>query len=239
MKRFSSVAVAVLVAAACSAGSDRDDVPGAAGEASQVGGTGGAEAVDVADGGRHAFAIACTMPTLDPKTGLVECEEGYRHRPSARACAVARSEGGAAGADGWAELPRANREDCESDPSVCDNFYLGWCRHEPAGLAGAASYCTSGCATDADCGSASICVCDADETPGGTCQDSDCKTDADCGEGFLCASYASSPTACWPDGFACQRADDACATKDDCRDGYCTWRPIPGHRSCDTSYCTD
>src|ERR1044071_5463898 len=28
----------------------------------------------------------CTSPKLDPKTGLVTCDEGYQHRPTAKSC---------------------------------------------------------------------------------------------------------------------------------------------------------
>jgi hypothetical protein len=144
----------------------------------------------------------CTAPATDAMSGLVRCAEGYSHRPQPSVCVVT----GAASSD--TSKPVADGSvNCQLEASDCDAFLLGWC--DPYRM----QTCRSGCRTDADCGSAQICVCEDGPTPhGGECVPSDCKTDADC-DGGRCASSAD---VCGAPQFACQAPTDECVSDSDC-----------------------
>lgn len=245
--RWSILAAAGIIPIACS--EKREEGPGAggngaggnkaggsAGKANTPSAGAGAGAGDGGAGGVSATPThSCTTPVLDPVSGLVSCDEGYEHRPSAVACPL--SEGGAAargagGAEGGAgQLPRVEGHvSCFHNEDACRAFELGYC-DEDTGGGGAPAICKSGCVTDEDCGVGYICLCGGPSPTGGKCHQSDCTTDADCGPGFLCASYG---VACGYAGFSCQRASDECAKDDDCS-GYCGFNGE--HRACDGTAC--
>jgi hypothetical protein len=179
----------------------------------------------------------CTKPTLDPATGLISCNEGFRHRPSAKRCdgvpdpgpiGGASGEGGADG-NGADPLPRAPNDgsvSCTRQPGDCSQYQFGYC-----GFVGQMTACLSGCSTDAECGAGHVCHCGEPLSPtGGECVPSDCKTDADCGADSFCASYSG---ICGGAGFACLRASDQCVGNDTCT---CTWSPDRG-RYCNDAVC--
>jgi hypothetical protein len=201
------------------------------------------------DGGAGNAPIEhrCTDPVIDTNTGLVQCKEGYRHRPAAQACGDASAQGGAGGEAGT-NLPRANgTEICDpfgnasggqggASGANCEQFAHGYCEVFYGGFAGASGVCQSGCVTDDDCGAGSICVCDEPKSPtGGVCQPSNCKVDDDCGAGSLCASYEGN--GCNANGFACQNAKDDCQGASDCSIGVCNWDATERRHFCDESEC--
>jgi hypothetical protein len=214
---------------ATSAGSG--GVGGAAGRA----GEGGAAAGEAGAGPKKP---SCSSPVSDAKTGLVKCQEGYSHRSRAVACADV-SDLGQGGQGGANDLPRADfTQHCDED-TECNEFYLGYCAEK--GVGGATFACESGCADDADCNAGWICVCSENSTHGGVCQRSDCKTDDDCGDGYLCASFE---IGCGESGFACQTAQDECASSADCEFGVCGGNVLgtvfdgpEGRRTCDDTVC--
>jgi hypothetical protein len=220
--RFSLLMSLGLVPLACGGTTqDGDDNPakGGAGSGGSAGKAGAATAGN-AQGGTIT-AVPCTAPTKDPLTGLVTCKEGYVHRPQAVACGVtlqkAAPPGGSAGIGApEPSLPRANGEPCEEDPTVCSAFEYGYCGSEGGGAA--PSVCRSGCVTDNDCGTGSLCRCGSSASPtSGVCVTSSCRTDVDCG-GYFCAAY---DTGCSGQVFACQTQDDACRADADCNGGAC------------------
>jgi len=263
MNRGTALTLSLLVAmglvpAACSSsdGTGGTTPGGTAGEGGD-GGSGGSAVhpgageagADVQGGGGAVYRVGtCTNPKVDPISGLVKCDEGFSHRTAAKQCQVVpagageESAGGAsaggaggAGADVPAsDLPRANGEPCGSAGETCSEFQYGYCVN-----GGSTHYCASGCVTDADCGSGSVCVCESADSPtGGRCAPADCKTDKDCGTG-LCATY---DLVCGGTGFACQSAKDACVSSDDCTSGICNYQPhsdLPAslHRYCDNAAC--
>lgn len=69
------------------------------------------------------------------------------------------------------------------------------------------------CVTDHDCTEAGICVCAGGQS---YCAQATCRVDADCGAGFLCRGYNTSECGLGGEKFACQTAEDVCATGEDC-----------------------
>jgi hypothetical protein len=169
-------------------------------------------------------------------TGLVACQEGYQHRPTAVVCEVPGetpdgppSAGGVGGAGGESgELPRADGTvKCEDDTALCDAFDLGYC--QPSGGGGGFAVCRSGCRTDQECDQSEICLCEAGSLTGGTCVSTDCVTDRDCGDGFRCALADGN---CGYPTFACQDPEDECSANADCSEGYCVGGWGEPHRFC-------
>jgi hypothetical protein len=177
----------------------------------------------------------CTAPKLDPATGLVNCNEGYQHRPSAKRCELSDPGGyageGGGGANGADPLPRAPNDSFVSctpnQAGECSQYHLGYCAFVGQGAA-----CRSGCSTDSECGNGYICRCGGASPTGGECIPSDCKTDADCGANSYCASYNG---LCGDGGFACLRATDECLGTQECASS-CTWSPDRG-RYCNDAVC--
>jgi len=123
---------------------------------------------------------------------------------------------------------------CREDSSVCNQFQYGYCDSLHPGLE-RTPYCASGCITDSDCGSGSVCVCDDPRSPtGGACYPAGCNTDLECGES-LCATYYA---VCGDIGFACLSAADECTTSDDCEMGfYCMVETNLSRRVCSNGTC--
>jgi hypothetical protein len=155
-----------------------------------------------------SHAISCTNPEDDERTGLVACEEGYWHRPTAHACTVSipREE----------PLTTTNEADhCEFD-SDCPGPY-GYCEFSGPAPGPFYNTCFSGCTSDDDCDQNQVCVCD---TIVGTCANATCRTDLDCEDGSLCvATRRSTGSGC---GFvfelACTGPGDECILDSDCGD---------------------
>jgi hypothetical protein len=103
--------------------------------------------------------------------------------------------------------------ECQTDAD-CTAAPYGHC--EMVGQA-ATLTCLYGCTEDADCGDGQLCVCGPEI---GACMAATCQSNADCDEGFLCAEwYDRVGIGCGePAQYACQTADDACATDQDCID---------------------
>jgi hypothetical protein len=187
--------------------------------------------------GRGPTSITCTSPQVDPSTQLLGCEEGYVHRPAATVCTPPAGGPSAGGADGAGDppaggiggrLPSATgRELCATsgvpDDALCAGFQHGFCRTVVPSIECRGGCCFSGCVSDQDCGTGSICLCGSTRSPtGGECVAADCATDRDCGEGFLCASHDD---VCGTDGrprFGCQKLEDECTTSADCAGRPCS-----------------
>jgi hypothetical protein len=198
---------------------------GIAGSPSKAGSSAGGAA------GAGGTSFNCKNPTLNPATGLVECEGGYFHRPEAKACDNAGGQPGVGG-EGPVDphtLPRADDFiDC-SGPEDCAGFQWGFC----GGGGGEIPHCVSGCETDNDCGSGSICICGNPSSPtGGECRPAACATDADC-PGSVCAAHHSS-SGCGAITFRCITERDACASDADCGalNQQCLWNPDKEAREC-------
>ncbi len=196
-------------------------------------------------GGAPPSRSTCTAGVLDPVSGLVRCKEGFEHRPAAVACEVvggAPAEleaGGAGGEPSSKPKPRAQGGvACAGNPSICDQFELGYCGQGPM-----SPVCLSGCITDADCGAGWVCTCHDYTSHGGECQPANgCRTDADCGPS-LCAAYVGP---CGDAGFACIQHQDQCVSDADCSQGHCAYGFIPAGgctnlafpaRVCESSVC--
>jgi hypothetical protein len=253
----------VVLGVACSSDDDDSTGGGGAGKAgshqagtnsqagdTQGGGAGkgstGGDGGIGAEGGAPPIEHRCTQPISDSITGLVECSEGYQHRPTAKACEPTAERG--AGGETGSTLPRAKgTERCNpreagsggqggASPADCAQFAYGYCEEFYGGDGGASGLCRSGCVTDDDCGDGYICICDSNDSPtGGACQPSNCATDDDCGTGLLCASYEG--TGCNPNGFACQTTQDTCQSSKDCSIGACNWDASSSRHFCDESDC--
>ena len=178
---------------------------------------GGASPINVALTASGDGIASCESPTLGTATGLVDCANGYSHRPTAVVCPMPPSSGdngggsGEGGGSAQGGAPSIGSA-CASDAD-CAGVAHGYCRSSPP-----FKVCASGCATDSDCESGRLCYCGAD-SPSGTCMPATCRTDADCGAG-RCAKYALTP--CGDVAFACQKADDHCGKDicDSCAAGF-------------------
>ena len=203
---------------------------------SSSGGSGTAGTASHAGSGQGGTVshVACTAPKTDPLTGLVTCQEGYAHRPSAVTCGVsarALPAGGASGAPLPDLPPRADGSVlCGAYPEECAQFLFGYCDGNFEFAEAPIATCRSGCITDGDCGPGYICLCGNDESPtGGVCRVASCATDADCDSGYFCASHNG---LCGPGGFACQAKKDDCRADADCSASPCYFDPTLGYRKC-------
>ena len=181
-------------------------------------------------GGAPAVATACTNPTIDPRTGLVGCDEGYEHRPRSVDCQLNPTKaypGGAGGTTSAGESPpRAGNEPCADDPTVCNQYAYGYCLGSVV--------CRSGCVNDFDCPTGEVCICDDAASPtGGSCRPSACTVDAECGPGMLCATYEIRDGGMRAPSLACQSSHDRCRSGADCMESYaCEWDPTTQTRAC-------
>jgi hypothetical protein len=106
---------------------------------------------------------------------------------------------------------------CSSD-AECDLKPFGYCAPSNQGQLGTVPQCHYGCVVDADCGTGYLCQCG---DPIGQCVPAECLGDEDCGD-KLCAAWFSENVCGTRHSFACQTADDDCATNADCeRGGTC------------------
>lgn len=265
-----SVGVLLMMGVACSGDDDDDLGPphgGSAGEAGEAGagagtagkGTQGGSGGESGHGGSGgdsghggtSFEHSCSKPVTNPETGLVTCEEGYRHRPKAVACGEPAGSGGegGGGGEGAGRLPRAgqgvvcdvgqggNGGGGATTTGDCDAYEHGFCEVYDDGAGGAFGLCRSGCVDDAECGPGFVCICDEPDSPtGGACKPASCATDADCGSGFFCATYDNS---CNPEGFACQVAEDECQANADCAEGTCNFTAAEARHFCDADVCAN
>jgi hypothetical protein len=202
-------------------------------------GTAGSFTMGTAGAGGAVRTADCTHPVPDAITGLVACDEGYSHRPKAQGCLSgeiggAPNVGGAAGEGGYIDqesLPRAGDDavTCQFGAAgACSEYQWGYCR-----FVGMFALCGSGCLTDADCGTNSVCVCGDPQSPtGGACLPAQCRTDADCGSDSLCASYTDS---CGQLGYSCLSPGDECRTREDC--SSCEYRSDEQRRVCTGFVC--
>jgi hypothetical protein len=161
----------------------------------------------------------CSSPRTDPATGLVTCDEGYRHRPTSLTCTnVPNSD------VDQSSLPRTQPGNalCDADPNACQQFQYGICNGGQLGLG-----CISGCVSDQDCGTGFICLCSS-TTSWGVCEAATCQTNADCDPGFLCSSYTTG----YSTGYACQTPQDTCADDRDCPVGQSCQPLVSGSRQC-------
>lgn len=149
-----------------------------------------------------ACGVSTPLLVNGQPTGYETCANGALHRADILSCD--------------STLPRlttcepvgGNPSLCSTD-SACTASPHGRCDQEPFD---GSCYCSYGCTTDSECAEGSICLCG---DPVGQCVTASCKSDADCGDGFGCAAYVTSP-GCGGTGFACQTAQDTCASNADC-----------------------
>jgi hypothetical protein len=166
----------------------------------------------------------CSSPTIDPKTQLPVCEEGFSHRPVPVRCQPTTSSTAEAPAPGGGVAPPESQL---CDGADCSMLKYGYCDSGEF-----AATCRSGCVEDSDCPDGSVCSCTSGSSPtGGECVASECKTDADCGDA-LCASVREP---CGSSRFACLREADECLSDSDCQSGLCTIED--GHRACFQGAC--
>jgi hypothetical protein len=225
MLRWSVLAAAGVVPAACS-GDEVGTSPGSAGVSGEPGASGspghGGEAGGGADHGGDAGAgaqphgpFSCTNPHQEV-TGLVACDEGYRHRPKPVTCELAGGgmPGVGSGGEGGAMPLADGTVECIGNHEACDRFERGFCAVDDLGAAGATGVCESGCVSDEDCATDELCLCRDASPTGGQCVAADCRTDADC-NGYPCAPYSHGCGG----GYACKTPEDACVTDADCEPG--------------------
>jgi hypothetical protein len=200
----------------------------------------------VPSGGMEAGLIAAGgPPQLQPvDTGLERCESGVIHRPAPVTCqsALPRPVPAASGGDAgpaatqiqflYSDFSASELDlsECSADAD-CDDKPFGYCApmYVGGGFPGLVAECRYGCVADADCGAGFVCECG---DPVGQCVAAACVSDEDCGD-KLCAAWFS-VNACGETvyhSFACQTADDECATSADCA-GNSTCGIEDGTRRC-------
>jgi hypothetical protein len=175
------------------------------------------------------------------------------HQPTQIDCSTTRPPGYNVPSDaGPGDLPGS----CTSD-SQCTTGTNPRCT--PVGRQAFETECTSdACATDAQCGSGSICQCGTAVDNGGrsanVCMAGNCQIDSDCGPGGYCSPTLD--TQCGPYdgivGYFCHRPADQC-TKDECTNdsdcppndagfgpsaGYCAWEPTTAKWTCAYTFCS-
>lgn len=198
------LALLVLVLVACGESRRTTDDEGSGGEPSagaggMLAGSGGASA-GMGGGAPAPNPFPCFAPTpvIDASTGFIECSNGYSYRAEAGRCPLVRRT---EPVPGPADPECVYDSDCSDDP-------LGYCQ---------TGFCLSGCATDADCSSATLCACGLTEGLGiGSCVSAECRSDRDCQPGFHCALIVTgtSDAARWV--YACQLPADRCVSDADC-----------------------
>jgi hypothetical protein len=198
-------------------GSGTSGEGGALGESGE-GGQGGAP--DVFE------PLTCTPDGTYPG-GLLVCAGDFVHRPEARECERPTPD-----TVETVIAPRVNDDDygavitdCQRDVDCGAGAY---CIRRADVVEDRVTYrCYASCATDSDCDSDQICVCDAFERKGSTletialgrCASASCVTDADCGAGSLCISSLTDDCGYSDMGaadFHCQSAADECNGESDC-----------------------
>ena len=218
ISRLFVVGIWLAVIAGCS---NAGDVRG-----SSTGGSGGG-----VDGGNGNDSAAVNeFPCTDPQpliagaeTGYQKCASGAIHRTAKTSCPPRTTFSCGATNPDPAVTPGCSSDfDCTEHPD-------GQCRYNPPippspGFPGSpydSCGCSYGhCLTDADCGSAQICLCDGPQA--GTCVSATCTSDADCGSGFLCRTLPATP--CHGGSvFSCQAPADICNGGSDCgAANYCS-----------------
>jgi hypothetical protein len=203
---------------------------GGGGVSGRAGG-GGAGIVDGGDGGDAGAPpneYWCKYP-LSWQNSAVVCSDGFIHRPVTVACPIltrdhpelgAAGDTGAGGSSPFGE--------CVSDQDCAADSYCLTVRDAARDCTATTNVCVRGCSIDADCGQASICLCNVHQKAAngglvnfGTCVDADCRTDADCEQGYLCR--ANTHGGVCQDGtsvFACQSFLDECGSDTDCDAGW-------------------
>jgi hypothetical protein len=210
-----------LVVVACG-GNTRSDDTGGSGAVGGAGGAGGA-------GGSGSNTSSCINPRpvvgIDGNdTGFVSCDGSIIHRQEVRTCAsrLPRPD------------PVISSQNpigaCTLDED-CAHLLHGHCVLG-SGLGTGRTFCTTGCIRDEDCGAAGlICLCD---DPIGRCVAATCASDADCGSGSLCTSVetANCDGSPYQGDFACQMPGDKCRSKGDCPPTAENCSAGPNGRSC-------
>jgi hypothetical protein len=109
------------------------------------------------------------QPDSDVPTGFVQCSDGFIHREEAVTCEAPTPM------DTCTPDPNSN-DTCETAADCTEQPYGGCVQQLVSSGMGCA--CEYGCATDADCGEAEICLCAG--VGGPKCVPASCVTDADC-----------------------------------------------------------
>jgi hypothetical protein len=205
------------------AGADAASDAGASDAGVGDAGAGDAGAGDAGAGDAGAADPGCrlVLNQADAATGFESCSDGTTRRLAATMCPTER----VASTSPCMPMPH----DCASD-SDCTMQPLGYCATSRllAGYCG----CYYGCRQDSDCAAGSICECGVVV---GQCVPATCRTNADCAAGRGCIATANSTTgsACGATrSFACQTANDQCASDADCAGGACLFDGT--HRACGT-----
>jgi hypothetical protein len=154
----------------------------------------------------------CESPEeVVPGGGLVKCDNGLVHRPTAGVCPTYSPSDEVLDPS---TLP--GEDECFTD-AECDERPLGFCVAGDARFGGTPrpNHCAYACIVDADCDAGTICLCD--ETRGTCSGPSGCVTDADCEGGAFCSPYAAQCDE--PTELSCQTPADECALYSDCPSG--------------------
>jgi hypothetical protein len=227
-------ALGLLPLAACGGRADGGDDSSSGGSTGgQPTGSGGSvtpRGGSVGSGGTGIFPVAgnqfpCENPiAIEASPGFVTCDNGMTARQSAQTCPspLPRPEPAPNSA------PDAGECQYDTDCTAAPNGYCVGYEYDGA-VPGA--YCSYGCTNDAECGAGFLCECG---DPVGYCVPTQCHSEADCSPGFHCASYDSG--GCGTEGYACQQAQDACATLVDCPE-VCTLDYATQSRVCGTITC--
>ncbi len=216
---------------------------GGAGGAGE-GGDGGGAGIGGDAGGRSVVGVCSTPSTWSDD--LVECSQGFVHRPVARACPLPVRDELIAGLAGNAgvEMGGCSPPDCTfvnectRDADCGQNAYCLRTERSDEYDGLIAHRCRASCAADDDCGPGFVCVCDRviqnatrRETILGSCMPATCRTDADCGTG-LCISPLNMPEHSGRNAdpvlepsFHCQTMEHECFGRSDC--------PSPPEDDCD------
>jgi hypothetical protein len=167
------------------------------------------------------------------RTGFSPSVVPAEHRPTAAACAPS---GASLPATDGGSTSCASSADCNGDAATYNPLTC---------LGGTCSY--DECLTDADCPTATLCVCGAD-TGGGfirhynVCVPADCRVDSDCGAGAYCSpsrGYCGSLS-----GYYCHGTHDTCVDPStDCPcvsppySPACVYAPEVGYWVCGVPVC--
>lgn len=166
------------------------------------------------DGGSTSEPAACVeLIRAGVDTGLLICDDGVVHRPTAaHLCQSSLPRPAPQDASPQdAGVGAEEQNACQSDAD-CTEQPHGYCDYTFADSP--YQECQYGCTSDADCASDQACVCG---DPVGQCVSASCREDADCAPGMKCAEWTDANAACSTRRLlTCQTPEDECASDADC-----------------------
>jgi hypothetical protein len=190
---------------------------GVAGSGGALGLGGGSAGIGGQGGTGYSLYPCGDLSAWSPN--VERCTSGALHHPEPKACPLPARDGGDEG--GFGGVPEFAT--CTSDQGCAEHAY---CMTLPSPQTSGESICRTACASDSDCATGSICICENFRKPDGgsrffgVCVSADCRGDADCQAGFDCVAPPFAE-ACGtePEHFACQTSADRCGGPSDCKTG--------------------